>query len=110
MTNLPSAIASKFAGTGLKAGQNLAESYGYAPSAENKAYVQDFNYPNYIPRVTELPTKEEEAAAGKAEDVGRKPLRFERLPKGVPVGAKRTGKTPDGKDVFELNGKKYVGE
>ena len=52
-----------------------------------------------------------EVEAGKAEDVGRKPLRFERLPKGVPVGAKRTGgRTPDGKDVFELNGKKYVGE
>ena len=52
-----------------------------------------------------------EVEAGKAEDVGRKPLRFERLPKGVPVGAKRTGgKTPGGKDVFELNGKKYVGE
>lgn len=52
-----------------------------------------------------------EVEAGKAEDVGRKPLRFERLPKGVPVGAKRTGgKTPNGKDVFELNGKKYVGE
>ena len=49
--------------------------------------------------------------AAKAEDVGRKPIRFERLPKGVPVGAKRTGgKTPDGKDVFELNGKKYVGD
>jgi hypothetical protein len=52
-----------------------------------------------------------EVEAGKAEDVGRKPLKFERLPKGVPVGAKRTGgRTPDGKDVFELNGKKYVGE
>ena len=51
-----------------------------------------------------------EVEAGKAEDVGRKPLRFERLPKGVPVGAKRTGETPDGKAVFELNGKKYVGE
>jgi hypothetical protein len=33
------------------------------------------------------------------------------LPKGVPIGAKRTGgRTPDGKEVFELNGKKYVGE
>ena len=52
-----------------------------------------------------------EVEAAKAEDVGRKPIRFERLPKGVPVGAKRTGgKTPDGKDVFELNGKKYVGD
>jgi hypothetical protein len=68
MTNLPSAIASKFAGTGLKAGQNLAESYGYAPSAENKAYVQNFNSPNYIPRATELPVKEEEDAK-KQEDL-----------------------------------------
>jgi hypothetical protein len=48
--------------------------------------------------------------AGKAQDVGRKPTVFERLPKGVPVGSKRVGKSPDGKDVFELNGKKYVGE
>ena len=52
-----------------------------------------------------------EVEAAKAEDVGRKPIRFEKLPRGVPVGAKRTGgKTPDGKDVFELNGKKYVGD
>jgi len=52
-----------------------------------------------------------EVEAAKAEDVGRKPIRFEKLPKGVPVGAKRTGgKTPNGKDVFELNGKKYVGD
>ena len=48
--------------------------------------------------------------ADKAKDTGRKPTVFERLPKGVPVGAKKAGKTPDGKDVFELNGKKYVGE
>jgi hypothetical protein len=49
--------------------------------------------------------------AAKAQDVGRKPVVFERLPKGVPVGAKRTGgKTPDGKDVYELNNKKYVGD
>ena len=48
--------------------------------------------------------------ADKAKDVGRKPTVFERLPKGVPVGAKKAGKTPDGKDVYELNGKKYVGE
>ena len=52
-----------------------------------------------------------EVEAAKAEDEGRKPIKFERLPKGVPVGAKRTGgKTPNGKDVFELNGKKYVGD
>jgi hypothetical protein len=52
-----------------------------------------------------------EVEAAKAEDVGRKPIRFEKLPSGVPVGAKRTGgKTPNGKDVFELNGKKYVGD
>jgi hypothetical protein len=48
--------------------------------------------------------------ADKAQDVGRKPIVFERLPKGVPVGAKKIGKSPDGKDVYESNGKKYVGE
>ena len=49
--------------------------------------------------------------ADKALDVGRPARTFERLPKGVPIGAKRTGgKTPSGKEVFELNGKKYVGE
>jgi hypothetical protein len=48
--------------------------------------------------------------ADKAKDVGRKPTVFERLPKGVPVGSKKAGKTPDGKDVYELNGKKYVGD
>ena len=48
--------------------------------------------------------------AAKAQDVGRKPVVFERLPKGVPVGSKKAGKTPDGKDVYELNGKKYVGD
>jgi hypothetical protein len=52
-----------------------------------------------------------EVEAEKAKDVGRTPPVFTRLPKGVPVGAKPTGgKTPDGKDVYELNGKKYVGE
>lgn len=49
--------------------------------------------------------------AAKSQDVGRKSIQFQPLPKGVPVGAKRTnGKTPDGKDVYELNGKKYVGD
>jgi hypothetical protein len=49
--------------------------------------------------------------AAKTTDVGRTPPIFTRLPKGVPVGAKPTGgKTPNGKDVYELNGKKYVGE
>ena len=49
--------------------------------------------------------------AAKSQDVGRKPVEFQRMPKGVPVGAKRTGgKTPDGKDVYELNNKKYVGD
>jgi hypothetical protein len=52
-----------------------------------------------------------EVEADKALDVNRIVRPFQRLPKGVPIGAKRTGgKTPDGKDVFELNGKKYVGE
>jgi hypothetical protein len=49
--------------------------------------------------------------AAKSQDVGRKSIQFQPLPKGVPVGAKRTGgKTPDGKDVYELNNKKYVGD
>jgi hypothetical protein len=48
--------------------------------------------------------------AAKAADVGRTPPAFTRLPKGVPVGAKKIGKSPDGKDVYESNGKKYVGE
>jgi hypothetical protein len=52
-----------------------------------------------------------EVEADKALDVNRIVRPFQRLPKGVPIGAKRTGgKTPDGKEVFELNGKKYVGE
>jgi len=48
--------------------------------------------------------------AAKSLDVGRKSIQFQALPKGVPVGAKRVGKTPDGKDVYELNGKKFVGD
>jgi hypothetical protein len=52
-----------------------------------------------------------EVEADKALDVGRPVRTFQRLPKGVPIGAKRTGgRTPDGREVFELNGKKYVGE
>jgi len=52
-----------------------------------------------------------EVEAEKARDVGRAPNVFTRLPKGVPVGAKLTGgKTTNGKDVYELNGKKYVGD
>jgi hypothetical protein len=52
-----------------------------------------------------------EVEAAKAIDQGRTPPVFTRLPKGVPVGAKPTGgKTPNGKDVYELNGKKYVGD
>lgn len=52
-----------------------------------------------------------EVEADKALDENRLVKPFQRLPKGVPIGAKRTGgKTPDGKEVFELNGKKYVGE
>jgi hypothetical protein len=59
----------------------------------------------------ELKLFETEVEAEKARDVGRAPNVFTRLPKGVPVGAKPTGgKTPNGKDVYELNGKKYVGE
>jgi hypothetical protein len=69
------------------------------------------------PEMTESQRLEAEAKifaanveAAKAQDVGRKPIVFERLPKGVPVGSKKAGKTPDGKDVYELNGKKYVGD
>jgi hypothetical protein len=52
-----------------------------------------------------------EVEADKALDVGRPVRTFQRLPKGVPIGAKRTGgRTPSGKEVFELNGKNYVGE
>jgi len=52
-----------------------------------------------------------EVEAAKAIDQGRTPPVFARLPKGVPVGAKPTGgKTTNGKDVYELNGKKYVGD
>jgi hypothetical protein len=58
----------------------------------------------------ELKLFQAKVEADKAQDVGRKPTVFERLPKGVPVGSKRVGKSPDGKDVYELNGKKYVGE
>jgi len=49
--------------------------------------------------------------AEKAKDQGRPSLDFEPSPKGVPVGAKRTGgKTPQGKDVWILNGELFVGE
>ena len=59
----------------------------------------------------ELKLFQTETEAAKAADVGRTPLAFTRLPKGVPVGAKLTGgKTTNGKDVYELNGKKYVGD
>ena len=58
----------------------------------------------------ELKLYQAKVEADKAQDVGRKPTVFERLPKGVPVGAKKIGKSPDGKDVYESNGKKYVGE
>jgi hypothetical protein len=48
--------------------------------------------------------------ADKAADVGRPVRKFEPLPRGVPLNAKLIGKTPEGKDVYEANGKKYVGE
>ena len=60
---------------------------------------------------SELKLYATDVEADKALDVGRPVRTFQRLPKGVPIGAKRTGgRTPDGKEVFELNGKKYVGE
>lgn len=51
-----------------------------------------------------------EVEADKAADVGRPVRKFQPLPRGVPLNAKLIGKTPDGKDVYESNGKKYVGE
>jgi len=51
-----------------------------------------------------------EVEADKAADVGRSVRKFQPLPKGVPLNSKLIGKSPDGKDVYELNGKKYVGE
>jgi len=51
-----------------------------------------------------------EVEADKAADVGRPIRKFQPLPKGVPLNAKLIGKTPEGKDVYESNGKKYVGE
>ena len=51
-----------------------------------------------------------EVEADKAADVGRPVRKFEPLPRGVPLNAKLIGKTPEGKDVYESNGKKYVGE
>lgn len=51
-----------------------------------------------------------EVEADKAADVGRPVRKFQPLPRGVPLNAKLIGKTPEGKDVYEANGKKYVGE
>jgi hypothetical protein len=51
-----------------------------------------------------------EVEADKAADVGRPVRKFQPLPRGVPLNSKFIGKTPDGKDVYESNGKKYVGE
>jgi hypothetical protein len=49
--------------------------------------------------------------AAKSLDVGRKSTQFEPLPRGVPIGAKRIGIDPiSKKPVYELNGKKFVGE
>jgi len=51
-----------------------------------------------------------EVEADKAADIGRPVRQFKPLPRGVPLNAKLIGKTPEGKDVYESNGKKYVGE
>ena len=52
-----------------------------------------------------------EVEADKAQDVGRPARTFERLPKGVPVGAKKVGKDKaTGKDVYKLNNELFVGE
>lgn len=52
-----------------------------------------------------------EVEADKALDVGRPARTFERLPKGVPVGAKKVGTDKaTGKDVYKLNNELFVGE
>ena len=52
-----------------------------------------------------------EVEADKAQDVGRPARTFERLPKGVPVGAKKVGKDKATlKDVYKLNNELFVGE
>ena len=52
-----------------------------------------------------------EVEADKAQDVGRPTRTFERLPKGVPIGAKKVGKDKaTGKDVYKLNNELFVGE
>jgi hypothetical protein len=52
-----------------------------------------------------------EVEADKALDVGRPTRTFERLPKGVPIGAKKVGKDKaTGKDVYKLNNELFVGE
>ena len=52
-----------------------------------------------------------EVEADKALDVGRPARTFERLPKGVPIGAKKVGKDKaTGKDVYKLNNDLFVGE
>jgi hypothetical protein len=52
-----------------------------------------------------------EVEADKALDVGRPVRTFERLPKGVPIGAKKVGKDKaTGKDVYKLNNELFVGE
>ena len=52
-----------------------------------------------------------EVEADKALDQGRPARAFERLPKGVPVGAKKIGKDKDtGKDVYKLNNELFVGD
>jgi len=52
-----------------------------------------------------------EIEADKALDQGRPARAFERLPKGVPVGAKKIGKDKEtGKDVYKLNNDLFVGD
>ena len=52
-----------------------------------------------------------EVEADKALDQGRPARAFERLPKGVPVGAKKIGKDKEtGKDVYKLNNELFVGD
>jgi hypothetical protein len=52
-----------------------------------------------------------EVEADKALDQGRPARTFERLPKGVPVGAKKVGiDKKTGKDIYKLNNELFVGD
>ena len=59
----------------------------------------------------ELKLYETDVEAAKLSDVGKAAPVFTRLPKGVPIGAKKVGKDKaTGKDVYKLNNDLFVGE